>query len=105
MHRSSQALVITKRVGFFVFTLWTILTIAFFCVYGLPGDPARVILGQRASTEAVEAFRIAARLDSPLRIQYGSFLVRTLRGDFGESLAQRRPVVALVWERAGTTGI
>jgi len=42
-------------------------------------------------------------LDAPLTIQYGGFLARTLRGDFGESLAQRRPVAALVQERAGAT--
>ena len=100
MRRSSTALVILQRVGFFVLTLWTILTISFLSVYGLPGDPARLILGQRASAETVQAFRTAARLDSPLGIQYANFLGRTLRGDFGESLAQRRPVAALVQERA-----
>ena len=103
MRRTSPALVVLQRVGFFVLTLWTILTISFLCVYTLPGDPARLILGQRASTQTVQAFRLAARLDSPLAIQYGNFLVRTMRGNFGESLAQRRPVAALVRERAGTT--
>ena len=105
MRQSPPFLVILQRLGFFVLTLWTILTISFLCVYGLPGDPARLILGQRASAQTVVAFRTAARLDSPLGIQYWNFLDRTLRGDFGESLAQRRPVADLVRERAGTTAV
>ena len=105
MRQTSPLLVVLKRLAFFVLTLWTILTVSFLCVYGLPGDPARLILGQRASAETVAAFRAAARLDAPLGIQYSSFLERMLRGDFGESLAQRRPVSDLVMERAGTTGL
>lgn len=86
-----------------VFAVWLIVTLAFLMVYALPGDPARLILGQRASAETLEQFRSAAGLNDPPVRQYLSFLERTRRLDFGESLVQRRPVGALIAERAPQT--
>lgn len=72
-------------------------------VYALPGDPARMILGQRATNETVEAFRLQAGLQDPLPKQYWKFITRTTNLDFGTSLAQRRPVLTLIRERASST--
>jgi len=92
-----------RRVLTFLFSLWGILTIGFVCLYLLPGDPARIILGPQASAETVANFRHDAGLDAPFGTQYVRFLERSSRFDFGESIAQRRPVAALLGERTGKT--
>jgi len=83
--------------------LWLIVSIAFFCVYALPGDPARLILGQHATREALANFRQRTGLDEPIHKRYLVFLERTSRLDFGDSLVQRRPVKELMLERAPQT--
>lgn len=80
--------------------VWLIVTLAFVVVYALPGDPARLVLGQHASAETVERFRSAKGLDKPLVEQYIIFLERASRFDFGDSLTQRRPVRKLIGERS-----
>lgn len=92
-----------KRLVRLVATVWLIVTIAFFCAYRLPGDPARMILGQRATPESLRDFRQKMGLDQPLVLQYLKFVERVLRLDLGDSLVQRRPVASLIAERGGQT--
>lgn len=84
---------VLKRVGFAVITLFSVLTIVFFIVRILPGDPALVILGDQASMEAIEALRARLGLDRPLVVQYGSFLSGVVVGDWGVSMVSGRPVI------------
>jgi len=91
------------RAAFLIAAVWVIVSIAFLCVYALPGDPARLVLGQRATPEALAEFRLRAGLDEPLYRRYVAFLRRTAELDFGESLVQRRPVQDLILERAPQT--
>jgi|SRR5579863_9906044 len=90
---------IALRLAVFAGTVFLIVTLGFLCLYRLPGDPARMILGRQASTEAVLAFRASAGLDQPIYIQYTRFLRRIATARFGDSLAQHRPVAALVLDR------
>lgn len=92
-----------SRILVYVATVWLIVTIGFVCLYWLPGDPARMILGHQASQESINAFRHTAGLDRPLLQQYGNFLGRALAGNFGESLLYRRPVAGLICERSRLT--
>lgn len=91
------------RLGRLTATMWLIVTVAFFCAYKLPGDPARMILGQKATPEAIENFRRQTGLDQPIAVQYSRFVRRALTLELGESLVQRRPVAGLIRERAGQT--
>jgi peptide/nickel transport system permease protein len=84
-------------------TLWLIVTLAFVCAYALPGDPARMILGQRATPASIAAFRRAAGLDDSIVVQYARFIQRAVRLDLGDSLVQRRPVLSLLRERGSQT--
>ena len=84
---------VLKRVGFAVITLFSVLTIVFFIVRILPGDPALVILGDQASMEAIEALRARLGLDRPLIVQYFSFLSGVVIGDWGVSMVSGRPVI------------
>jgi peptide/nickel transport system permease protein len=83
--------------------VWLIVTTAFLCLYWLPGDPARMILGHQASQQSIDDFRHATGLDRPLLNQYGSFLRHAVSADFGDSLLYRRPVANLIRERSRLT--
>lgn len=58
----------------------------------LPGDPARLALGPRASDEAVEALRTEMGLEDPLPLQYVNYVTGLLQGDMGISLTTNRNV-------------
>jgi peptide/nickel transport system permease protein len=94
---------IRSRVVRLVCTLWLIVSVTFLCAYGLPGDPARMILGQRATPESIAAFRRSAGLDESIATQYARFVRRAFRLELGDSLVQRRPVVSLIEERGAQT--
>lgn len=63
-----------------------------------PGDPARLLLGELASQEAVDDLRENLGLNDPLPVQIGNFLADALRGDLGESLTHRRPALDVILE-------
>ena len=67
-------------------TILAVLTLVFFVVRVIPGDPAQAALGDYASAEAVEALRERMGLNDPLIIQYFKFLGDLLRGDLGTSM-------------------
>ena len=58
----------------------------------LPGDPARVMLGQEATEQALEAMRERLGLNRPLHEQYFSWLFGVLQGDLGRSMVDNAPV-------------
>lgn len=64
-----------------------------------PGDPARFILGQRASPETIEALRRQLGLHKPVYVQYLDFLTGAVQGDFGQSLQTREPVTNRIAQR------
>ena len=84
---------VLKRLGFAVITLLSVLTIVFFIVRILPGDPAQVILGDQASQAAIEALRTRLGLDRPIWVQYFEFMGGVFTGDWGRSMVTGRPVI------------
>ncbi|MBZ0136562.1 MAG: ABC transporter permease subunit [Planctomycetes bacterium] len=76
---------------------------AFLLLHALPGDPARAILGQRATEENVKRFRDAEGLNDPLPVQYGRFLGDLSSGDLGKSHRSNRDVVDELSERVPAT--
>ncbi len=71
-------------------------TLVFLALRLLPGDPARLVLGDEASASEVEAMRHRLGVDAPLHVQYARFLIGLVHLDFGESL--RHPGEA-AWTR------
>ncbi len=69
-----------------------VVTLMFFLLRLAPGDPAQLLVGPAATAEQLAAQREALGLDRPLAIQYGSWLGRFVRGDWGTSIATGRPV-------------
>ncbi|NGN45201.1 ABC transporter permease [Mesorhizobium sp. CGMCC 1.15528] len=62
----------------------------------VPGDPARVIAGDRANPETIEAIRKSFGLDQPLWQQFVTYAGNLLSGDIGQSMRYKRPVTALI---------
>jgi peptide/nickel transport system permease protein len=65
----------------------------------LTGDPATLIVGEGADRDTLEMVRERLGLNRPLIIQYGVFLLRAVKGDFGRSLENKRPVIELIVNR------
>ncbi len=69
-----------------------------FILARLSGDPVALLMPPFATRQEIEAMRHALGLDQSLAVQYLVFLQNVLRGDFGMSLYQREPALALVME-------
>jgi peptide/nickel transport system permease protein len=82
-----------------------VVTLSFVLLHLAPGDPVQRLLGPAASPEQIEAGRHAAGLDRPLPEQYVRWMGRAFRGDFGGSIAQGRPVSALLGEAWPATAL
>lgn len=65
---------ILKRLSYGLLVLFGVITVIFLLFNVLPGDPARMMLGQRADLSSVEAIHHDLGLDKPLCIQYLNFL-------------------------------
>ena len=82
-----RRLLLTLPVLFFVSV------IVFSLINLIPGDPARIMLGEEASREALSALRKEMGLDRPRYVQYLLWLNHVARGDFGRSVRDGRPVL------------
>jgi peptide/nickel transport system permease protein len=67
--------------------------LVFFWIRALPGSPATTLLGERATSEAIDAINEQYGLNKPLHVQYFAYLGSVVRLDFGHSVTSRRPVV------------
>lgn len=72
--------------------------IIFFTFRLLPGDPAQLRLGLEATPEAVEALREEMGLNSPVVVQYLSWLGQIVQGNFGHSALDGTPVSKLLFD-------
>jgi peptide/nickel transport system permease protein len=84
--------------------MWGVATVVFLLLRVLPGDPVETMLaGSGASQAAIAQTRQQLGLDAPLPIQYGRYLLHTLRGDLGRSLFSDRPVTLTIAEQLPAT--
>ena len=89
--------------------LWTlpvllgVLTLVFFLLHLVPGDPVDVMLGESALPADREQMRAQLGLDRPIAVQYAVYLRNTLSGDLGTSFTSRRAVAAEIVERLPAT--
>ena len=90
---NSTATMVLKRLGLGFLTLIVISILIFVGVEALPGDLAEAVLGQNALPETVAAFRKELKLDLAPHVRYVSWLGDFLKGDFGNSLANGRPII------------
>lgn len=80
------------------------LTVLLFCwLRALPGDPARAMLGDKATPEAIARLNVQYGFDQPLTTQYVKYLGQLLSGNFGSSPRTGQPVLATFAERFPAT--
>lgn len=85
---ASILILIAKRLGYGLLTLFVVSIIIFTAIEALPGDFAQEILGQGATDEAIAAIRRDLGLDQSPFLRYFDWLGGVLQGDFGVSFAQ-----------------
>ena len=81
-----------KRVLWSVLVLVGLSMVIFVIARVVPGDPARMALGPRATPEQVATMQAELGLDQPILQQYALFIEGLTRGDLGKSLLTERPV-------------
>lgn len=94
---------ILKRLALMIPVIIGVSFIIFFIMSFMPGNPARLILGDRATPEAIEALTEEMGLNDPVPVRYLNYLSDALHGDFGTSYTSKRPVVEEIAYRFPTT--
>jgi len=94
---------IIRRLLLTIPTIIGIITITFLLMYVVPGDPVRILMGQRGDPETIAMIRKEMGLDDPLMTQYFRFLGNILRGNFGRSYATNREVLPEILSRFPAT--
>ncbi|GGJ61013.1 peptide/nickel transport system permease protein [Anoxybacillus voinovskiensis] len=77
--------------------------VVFFMIRAIPGNPAQVILGQKATKEAVAALTHKLGLDQPWYVQYVKYVGGLLQGDLGESIRTGSAVADEIWPYLAAT--
>ncbi|HBQ33779.1 MAG TPA: ABC transporter permease [Ochrobactrum anthropi] len=94
---------ILKRVGLGLLTLFLVSALIFAGTQILPGDVASAILGQNATPEALATLRESLGHNQPVLARYLAWLAGFVTGDLGTSLANQQPVADLLWPRFWNT--
>jgi peptide/nickel transport system permease protein len=92
-----------RRLAIVIPTVVGAVTLVFFFLHMIPGDPVEVMLGETAQQADKEQLREELGLNLPLHIQYGRFIIGVCKGDLGDSFFYRRPVTQVIAERAPAT--
>ncbi len=77
---------IFKRIGYMLLTLWIVITLTFFLMHSIPGDPL-AHMAKRLPEQIKQNYYEKYGLDKPVIVQYGKFMKNLItKGDLGESL-------------------
>jgi len=92
-----------KRVIILLATLCLVSGAIFVVLQVLPGDPAQIILGIKATPETLRDLRHKLGLDLPLPVQYLNWIGGVIRGDLGRSITYDVPITSLIISRLQVT--
>lgn len=92
-----------SRLGFAALVLFFLSAFVFLLFFVAPGDPARIVAGDKATALQLEQIRENLGLDRPIVVQYVDFLGKALRGDLGFSYRNQQPVISLISRRIPAT--
>lgn len=92
-----------RRLAASLVTILVITTVIFLMLRIIPGDPARLFAGENATQEDVDRLRRLMGLDQPLQVQYVGYMQDLVRGDMGDSLRTREPVLQEISARLPAT--
>ncbi|MBN1201997.1 MAG: ABC transporter permease [Anaerolineae bacterium] len=94
---------IIQRLVFSLLVVLGVTVVVFMIIQLVPGDPARVSLGQQATEENLRARRERLGLNRPLYEQYVSWVTNAAQGDLGKSLITNQPIGPQIADRLPTT--
>ena len=94
---------VARRLLFMLPVALLVSFVTFMLIHLVPGDPARVLLGEEATPQSVAALRQQLGLDRPLGVQYGLWLWQAIHGNLGESIQLQQPVIQAIWQRLPVT--
>lgn len=94
---------IIQRVIFMIPVALLVSFMAFMLVHLIPGDPARVLLGEEATPQTVAALQRELGLDKPLLLQFVLWLWHAVQGDLGMSIQLHQPVTQAIMQRLPVT--
>ncbi len=80
-----------------------VVTLVFFLIHMIPGDPVEIMLGEQAQAADKEALRRELKLDRPVGEQYLRYLSGLPRADLGRSIHTREPVIQTILKRFPAT--
>jgi ABC-type dipeptide/oligopeptide/nickel transport system permease component len=90
---------IIRRILIAIPVLWAVLTLVFFSIHLVPGDPVSVMLFGHGTKQDIIRLRHELGLDQPLWTQYVSFMRGAIHFDFGNSIVTQQPVAHEIWVR------
>jgi peptide/nickel transport system permease protein len=94
---------ILRRLGIMTIQIAGVITLSFFIMRALPGDPVEARLGMMATEESKAMLRERMGLDQSLHIQFVQYIGGLLQGDLGDSWRTGNPVAQDIRERFPTT--
>ncbi len=94
---------IARRLAALLPVALVVATVAFILIHIAPGDPAAIIAGPDANAEDVARIQRQLGLDAPFHVQLFRWYGRLARGDLGQSIFLRRPVLEAIVDRAEPT--
>jgi len=96
---------VLKRLGVSLLVLLGLSFVVFMMLHFISESPARAVLGQQASPQAIAAFNTENGYDRPVILQYFSYLGDLLRGDLGRSYKLNEEVSVLLWQNIGRSAV
>lgn len=88
-----------KRIAQAIPVIFIVMTIVFFMVHLIPGNPAYVILGAQASSEQIKVLEKQLGLDKPIYLQYVDWMGKVMRGNLGQSVITNKSIIEELWIR------
>ncbi|MFC0530568.1 ABC transporter permease [Phytohabitans kaempferiae] len=88
-----------RRASRLVLSVLVLITVSFFMIHLIPGDPIRAALGIDAPQALVDARREALGLNDPILTQYFRYLLNLISGQWGQSLSSGEPVMQVIASR------
>ncbi|MFN8671745.1 MAG: ABC transporter permease [Candidatus Sericytochromatia bacterium] len=92
-----------RRLFFLIFIVFGVSVLVFISVRLLPGDPAQIMLGERANPESLAKLRETLGLDKPWHIQYLYYISHVIKGDLGNSIVTNNSVMAEILKKFPAT--
>ncbi|MBV9217736.1 MAG: ABC transporter permease, partial [Acidobacteria bacterium] len=108
-----------RQLALMLLVIWTVVSLVTFLIEIVPGDPATTILGETATQEQIDNFRVKHELDRPAFFfsyssekgfvwnggdnRYADYWIGLLHGDLGNSFRTERPVRDMIFERYPAT--